>query len=84
MPEVAKALTHVFYDTAASPFLYSKKIYSLGCEIAGADRILFGSDFPLLSPGRYFQEIGESGVKTEDQRKILGQNLSRLLGLGRS
>ena len=84
MPEVAKALTHVFYDTAASPFLYSKKIYSLGCEIAGADRILFGSDFPLLSPGRYFQEIGESGVKTEDQRKILGQNLARLLGLGRS
>ncbi len=84
MPEVAKALTHVFYDTAASPFLYSKKIYSLGCEIAGADRILFGSDFPLLSPGRYFQEIGESGVKTEDQKKILGQNLARLLGLGRS
>ena len=84
MPEVAKALTHVYYDTAASPFLYSKKIYSLGCEIAGADRILFGSDFPLLSPGRYFQEIGESGVKTEDQRKILGQNLARLLGLGRS
>jgi predicted TIM-barrel fold metal-dependent hydrolase len=83
MPEVAKALTHVFYDTAASPFLYSKKIYLLGCEIAGADRILFGSDFPLLSPGRYFQEIGESGVKTEDQRKILGQNLARLLGLGR-
>ena len=84
MPEVAKALTHVFYDTAASPFLYSKKIYSLGCEIAGADRILFGSDFPLLSPGRYFQEIEESGVKIEDQRKILGQNLARLLGLGRS
>jgi uncharacterized protein len=84
MPEVAKALTHVFYDTAASPFLYSKKVYSVGCEIVGADRILFGSDFPLLPPGRYFQEIEESGVKIEDQRKILGENLAGLLGLGRS
>lgn len=81
MPEVAKALSHVYYDTAASPFLYSKKIYPLACEIAGAERILFGSDFPLLPPKRYLQEIKESGVKRKDQRKILGFNLSRLLGL---
>ena len=83
MPEVAKALTHVYYDTAASPFLYSKKIYSLGCEIAGTDKIIFGSDFPLLSPKRYFQEMKESGLKKGDQRKLLGLNLSRLLGLDR-
>ncbi len=83
MPEVAKALTHVYYDTAASPFLYSKKIYSLGCDIVGADKILFGSDFPLLPPKRYFQQMEESGLKKEDQRKILGLNLSRLLGLDR-
>lgn len=83
MPEVAKALTHVYYDTAASPFLYSKRIYSLGSDIVGADKILFGSDFPLLPPQRYFQELEESGVRKEDQRKILGLNLSRLLGLDR-
>jgi predicted TIM-barrel fold metal-dependent hydrolase len=83
MPEVAKALSHVYYDTAASPFLYSKKIYSLGCEIVGAGKILFGSDFPLMSPKRYVKEMEESGVKKEDQRKILGLNLFRLLGLDR-
>ncbi|HSB04820.1 MAG TPA: amidohydrolase family protein [Thermodesulfobacteriota bacterium] len=81
MPEIAQALTHVYYDTAASPFLYSNKIYSVGCEIVGADKIFFGSDFPLIRPRRYFQEMNESGVKPEDQKKILGHNLSKLLGL---
>ncbi|OGP75152.1 MAG: hypothetical protein A2V86_06180 [Deltaproteobacteria bacterium RBG_16_49_23] len=81
MPEVAKAMANVYYDTAASPFLYSKKIYSVAKEIVGAERILFGSDFPLVRPGRYFQELEESGLSGEDQKKILGLNLARLLNL---
>jgi uncharacterized protein len=81
MPEVTKSLANVYYDTAASPFLYSKKIYSIGAEIVGAEKILFGSDFPLISPGRYFREMEESGLTREDLNKILGLNLSRLLGL---
>jgi predicted TIM-barrel fold metal-dependent hydrolase len=83
MPEVAKALTNVYYDTAASPFLYSKRIYSVGSEIVGAERILFGSDFPLISPRRYFHELEESGLNRKDQEKILGLNIARLLGLDR-
>lgn len=81
MPEVAKEMTNVYYDTAASPFLYSKKIYALVSEIVGAKKILFGTDFPLIAPKRYFQELEESGLSKEDQRKILGLNFSRLLGL---
>lgn len=81
MPEVAKALAHVYYDTAASPFLYSRKIYRLACEIVGAERILFGSDFPLLSAKRYFREVSESGVGEEDRNRILGSNMAKLLGL---
>jgi uncharacterized protein len=81
MPEVKKALANVYYDTAASPFLYSKRIYPVGCEIAGSEKILFGSDFPLISPRRYFREMEESGMKREDQRRILGLNLARLLRL---
>ncbi|HUL29496.1 MAG TPA: amidohydrolase family protein, partial [Thermodesulfobacteriota bacterium] len=46
MPEVAKGMTHVYYDTAASPFLYSKKIYAIAKEIVGVEKILFGTDFP--------------------------------------
>jgi predicted TIM-barrel fold metal-dependent hydrolase len=81
MPEVAKAMTNVYYDTAASPYLYSKKIYAVVSEIVGTKKILFGSDFPLLSPRKYFQELEDSGLSKEDQKRILGLNLSNLLGL---
>lgn len=81
MPEVAKAMANVYYDTAASPFLYSKKVYAAVSEIVGVRKILFGSDFPLLAPQRYFRELQGSGLSKEDQRKILGLNFSRLLGL---
>ena len=82
MPEVAKAMANVYYDTAASPFLYSKKIYSIAARIVGAQKILFGSDFPLIPPRRYFDELEGSDLPEEDRRKILGLNISRLLGLG--
>jgi predicted TIM-barrel fold metal-dependent hydrolase len=79
MPEVAKSMVNVYYDTAASPFLYSKRIYAIASEIVGAEKILFGTDFPLLSPPRYFQELKESGLSEGDQEKILGLNFSRLI-----
>ncbi|MGD0915270.1 MAG: amidohydrolase family protein [Thermodesulfobacteriota bacterium] len=79
MPEVVKRMANVYYDTAASPFLYSKRIYAIVSEIVGAEKILFGTDFPLLSPPRYFQELKESGLSDEDQGKILGLNFSKLI-----
>ena len=83
MPEVAKAMANVYYDTAASPFLYSKKIYSIVSQIVGVKKILFGTDFPLIPTRRYFQELEGSGLPDEDRKKILGLNFSRLLGLDR-
>jgi predicted TIM-barrel fold metal-dependent hydrolase len=81
MPEVAKRMVNVYYDTAASPFLYSKRIYPVASEIVGAKKILFGTDFPLIPPRRYFQELEASDLSVEDQKKILGLNLSKLLKL---
>jgi len=83
MPEVAKGMTHVYYDTAASPFLYSKKIYAIAREIVGVEKIFFGTDFPLISPRRYFKELEESSLSKQDQEKILGLNFSRRFGSDR-
>jgi predicted TIM-barrel fold metal-dependent hydrolase len=83
MPEVAKGMANVYYDTAASPFLYSKKIYGIAKEIVGIEKIFFGTDFPLISPRRYFKELEESGLSKQDQEKILGLNFSRRFGSDR-
>jgi predicted TIM-barrel fold metal-dependent hydrolase len=78
MPEVCRAARRVFYDTAASPFLYRPEIYSLAVKIVGPDRILFGSDFPLLPPRRYFRELEGIRLPAMVQRKMKGLNAQRL------
>ncbi len=83
MPEVSKSMRHVYYDTAASPYLYSKKIYAIAREIVGEEKILFGSDYPLIRPQRYFDELRTSGLSEEEQKKILGLNLSKLIEKGK-
>jgi len=45
------------------------------------DRILFGSDFPLITPDRWLKDFAEAGFKDEVRPLILKQNAMRLLGL---
>ena len=80
MPEVRSALGNCMYDTAASPFLYDDSIYDIASRITGREKILFGSDFPLVSPARYIEPIGRTG-DDELRRSVLGGNAARLLGI---
>jgi len=77
--EVREAMKNVYYDTAASPFLYDPKIYEIAADLAGEDRILFGSDYPLLPPSRYFAEIETLGIPEKTQKMILGKNAKSIL-----
>ena len=77
--EVQEVLKHVWFDTAASPYLYSPDIYRVAGEIVGHEKILFGSDYPLLEPGRYFEEMGTSDLPAESFKKVVGENAARLL-----
>ncbi|RJP82029.1 MAG: amidohydrolase [Desulfobacteraceae bacterium] len=79
--ETRDVLQNVYYDTAASPFLYNPEIYPLSCRLAGSEKILFGSDFPLLSPARYFTELDMAGIDPETKNNILGNNAARLLNI---
>ncbi|MFO7708068.1 MAG: amidohydrolase family protein [Desulfobacterales bacterium] len=79
--EVKESLRSVFFDTAASPFLYDPAVYRVAIDLIGADRILFGSDYPLLSPSRYFKEMEAGGVSKPDRASICGLNAARVLGL---
>ncbi|HTT14157.1 MAG TPA: amidohydrolase family protein, partial [Burkholderiaceae bacterium] len=46
------------------------------------DRMLFGSDWPLISPDRWMKDFDESGFRPEVKPLILKSNAVRLLGLG--
>ncbi len=81
MPEVKKAMGNVFFDTAASPFLYSPQVYQQVVRLVGGDKILFGSDYPLLAPGRLLKEIEAAGLPPETKELILSGNARRLLGI---
>jgi len=81
MPEVAEALTNVFFDTAATVFLYKPEIFEQMNHIIGSDRILFGSDYPLIHQNRVLAQIQAAQLPEGDKARILGANAQKLLCL---
>ncbi len=82
MPEVGRILSRSYVDTAAGPYLYSPAIFDIACRIIGYQRILFGSDFPLLPLERYLNQMDDAGIEGSIREDILGGNAERLLGGG--
>jgi len=81
MPEVEKAFKNVYFDSAASPFLYNPRIYEQMAGLIGEDKILFGSDYPLLEQSRIIREILIQNLPEQVKMKILGENARKLLGI---
>ncbi|MEA1966987.1 MAG: amidohydrolase family protein [Thermodesulfobacteriota bacterium] len=79
--EAKDVLKNIWFDTAASPFLYDPAVYKAACDTGIAEKVLFGTDYPLLKPARYYKELDESGVSESSRKQILGENASLLLGL---
>lgn len=46
-------------------------------------RVLFGSDFPLLTPDRWLRDVEQTSLKPDVMPGILKANAARLLGLDR-
>jgi predicted TIM-barrel fold metal-dependent hydrolase len=81
MPEVKEAFKNVYFDTAASPFLYQPRIYNIASKLAGADKIIFGSDYPLMPQQRVIDEILSTELPQEAKEQILSGNARTLLGI---
>ncbi len=77
MPEIEKAFPFVYYDLAAAPYLYSNALYVFAAGFLST-KVLFGSDFPLLTLARY--KPGLEGLNDEAKRRILFENGRRLFG----
>jgi len=71
----------VYYDTAVTPYIFDERIYRVAKALGVCEKIIFGSDFPILPPSRYMKGLDNSGLCDEDKNLILGINAQRLLGL---
>jgi hypothetical protein len=81
MPEVREALEHVYVDTAASHLLYDPAVYRRVVDLVGADKILWGSDFPLTSQAKALERVRDADLSDDELQLILGGNIARLLML---
>jgi uncharacterized protein len=81
MPEVREALRNVCYDTAASTYLYDFGVFPAVARIVGAQKILWGTDYPLLSQAKFLKRVRGSGLSPEELEAVLGGNAARLLRL---
>ena len=60
MPEVSKAFQNVYYDCAASPYLYTASIFNTVRSLVNHKKILFGSDYPVISQGRVLKDLKDA------------------------
>jgi uncharacterized protein len=79
MPEIAQLCRRLWFDTAAAPFLYEPSAYRSVADLVGADRVLFGSDFPLLTVDRYKRAFRAASLEDPELRAVMGENAQALL-----
>ena len=77
--QIRESFRDVFYDTAAAPFFYDSQIYRVIKTLGMCEKILFGSDFPLLPHSRTLPDIKAGGFTGEELCLILGKNAEKLL-----
>ena len=93
MPEVKYVFKNVYYDLAANPLVYETRSIKAVVDIVGAEKILFGSDFPLIIYPRrskekefklFIEDIRENAGLNEDQwNKIMYENGEKMISRGK-
>lgn len=81
MPETHVAAANVWYDSAASLYLYRPEIFAVVSRITGPQRILWASDYPLISQRRMLDYARNSGLSEDELAQVLGSNAANFLGL---
>ncbi len=79
MPEVREAVPNLRFDTAAAGLLYDSGTIARLVETVGADRVLFGSDFPLRRPGAELKRA-LAGLDAATGNAVAGENARKILG----
>lgn len=81
MPEVKAAAANIWYDSAASLFLYQPDIFATVAAIRGPEKLLWASDYPLIAQPRMLDYARRSRLDEGALALVLGGNAVRLFGL---
>ena len=81
MPEVAALTQNCWYDTAASPYLYRPDIFRIVGATVGHDKILWATDFPLMSYSPMLAYTAQAGMDAATSAMVMGENAAQLLGI---
>ncbi|MDR1916491.1 MAG: amidohydrolase [Synergistaceae bacterium] len=79
MKDVRMDLQNVWYDTAATPFLYDHSIFENLKSPGLSAKILYGSDYPLLRFPRYKKMTSQSTLSDAENSHLLSENAIKLL-----
>ncbi|MEU4742814.1 amidohydrolase family protein [Actinosynnema sp. NPDC023658] len=78
---VATHKPHVHIDLSGwSPKYFPPQLVRYANSLL-QDKVLFGSDYPVITPDRWLADFAELDIKPEVRSKILKDNAARLLGL---
>ena len=80
MPKLLGVLGNVYYVTAASLYLYRDRVFHVAAQVA-PDKMLFGTDYPLISHRRFLKRVRTAGLPPRIERGLLGENARRVLRL---
>lgn len=76
---VAQRHPNLYLDTACST-VDSSFVESCIREL-GADRVIFGTDIPLLDPWPQWMKVHETRITDEERALLMGGNILRLMGV---
>ncbi|MGI5835942.1 MAG: amidohydrolase family protein [Chloroflexota bacterium] len=81
MPEVRRLSRNVYYDSAASSYLYAHQIFRHVGDIVGFEKVLWATDFPVLRQTRFLQRMEQLSLPRDQHAAVIGGNATRLFGL---
>ncbi|MEZ4523830.1 MAG: amidohydrolase family protein [Thermomicrobiales bacterium] len=77
MPEIRALAANAVYDCAATTYLYDFSVFQTVLDVVGPERIIFGSDFPVLGQRRLLDQV-RAVVQDSWIDDLLGGNARRL------
>ena len=78
-PDITFVLAH-----SGMSYAVARGMIEFLVEQVGADKVLYGSDFPMRDPAPQLGWVCYAKIPVEDKKKILAGNIRRLLERGLS